>query len=448
MMLSAQTPKESALWQSWLDEDVRYLITNSERDALKNVKTAEEARQFLKIFWWSRDPTPDTQENEYKEEHYLRIAVANERFAASVPGWQTDRGMIYIKYGPPDEIDARPGEAFEVWRYRYISGIGVNVEVKFVDAARNGEYSLAVDPKEKEALLLGPDGALISEGNGQCCGIQPLPEKMNEFTRLEIYAGAVKPAAPKFRDLAAMVDSPAREKKPMLVRIDYLRVTKATVFANLMVANTSGDGLKRIYARVSDIKGRSVDWFEDAVAGHQRVHAKRLLLMPGTYRFDLIAEDSRSDINIFHSKLTVPACDGKTLCASSVILGDQIDRSAGIASGLFVIRSARIRPRMDAVFRQSEEMNLYAELYNFGVDRATNKLKATASYQIVNNSDGRVVIDSIETLSDASPFLVTVQKKFPLKDLAPGRYTLRLKVEDLLKKQTITPSAEFTVTGS
>ncbi|MGH9625829.1 MAG: GWxTD domain-containing protein, partial [Bryobacteraceae bacterium] len=167
----------SGPWKKWLNQDVVYIITDQERKAFKQLKTDEERQQFVEEFWRRRDPTPDTQENEYEEEIYRRIAYANAHYASGIPGWKTDRGMIYIKYGPPDEIESHPsggtyerpineggGETstypFEDWRYRYIAGVGTNVIIEFVDTTMSGEYKIALDPEEKDALLYVPGAGL------------------------------------------------------------------------------------------------------------------------------------------------------------------------------------------------------------------------------------------------------------------------------------------------
>src|SRR6516225_6043455 len=144
-------------YRKWLNEDVAYIISDEERAAFKRLQTDEEREQFIEQFWLRRDPTPDTVENEFKEEHYRRIAYANERYASGIPGWKADRGRIYIMYGPPDEIESHPsggsyerpaeeggGETstypFEQWRYRYIDGIGQEIIIEFVDTCMCGEY--------------------------------------------------------------------------------------------------------------------------------------------------------------------------------------------------------------------------------------------------------------------------------------------------------------------
>jgi GWxTD domain-containing protein len=501
-------------WKKWMDEDVRYIITDEERQAFKKLKTDEERQQFVEQFWLRRDPTPDTEENEYKEEHYRRIAYANDHYASGIPGWKTDRGMIYIKYGPPDEIDSHPsggsyerpieeggGETstfpFETWRYRYIDGVGTNTEIEFVDTTMSGEYHIALDPEEKDALLYVPGAGLTlseqmglssktdrfnrTDGTHLGTGSQPLPESMNEFTRLERYANLMKPPTIKFKDLDAVINSNIRYNTlPMQVRTDYIRVTDATVYANVMVQFRNSDlnyatkdkiakANINIYGRVTTLTRRSVNWFEDTVSHEipaemlqetqsgSQVYSKRIPLAPGTYRLNVVAKDLVGNtMNTFETALVVPSYNEETLGASSVILADQLEHvpTSSIGTGQFVIRSSKVRPRINDVFKQSETMGIYTEFYNFGMDGTSKKPKGTVEYQIVNNADEKMMIDYTEDLADpkafpnASPFLVTVEKKFPLKSLPPGRYTLKMKVEDKLKNQTLTPSAQFTVTNS
>src|SRR3982074_1558221 len=166
-------------YKKWLSEDVVYIITDEERQAWKRLATDEEREQFIEQFWLRRDPTPDTAENEFKEEHYRRIAYANERYASGIPGWKSDRGRIYITFGPPDEIESHPSGGayqrpqeqgggttsvypFQKWRYRYIDGIGTNVVVEFVDPTMTGEFRMTMDPSEKEALQHVPAGVTFS----------------------------------------------------------------------------------------------------------------------------------------------------------------------------------------------------------------------------------------------------------------------------------------------
>lgn len=158
-------------YTKWLTEDVAYIITDRERAAFKALTTDEEREMFIEQFWLQRDPTPGTVENEFKEEHYRRIAHANEHYASSIPGWKTDRGRIYITLGPPDEIETLPAGGVtsypsEHWRYRYIEGVGTNVTIGFVDTTNSGEYYMTIDPSEKSLLGLPESRVFVSTESG------------------------------------------------------------------------------------------------------------------------------------------------------------------------------------------------------------------------------------------------------------------------------------------
>jgi len=497
-------------WKKWMNEDVTYIITDEERQAFKRLKIDVERQQFVEQFWLRRDPTPDTEENEYKEEHYRRIEYANDHYASGIPGWKTDRGMIYIKYGPADEVESHPsggsyqrpyeeggGETstypFEDWRYRYIEGVGTNVIIEFVDATMTGEYKISLDPAEKDALLYVPGAGLtLSEQMGMAdktqrfsrtdgthlgTGNQPLPESMNEFTRLEQYANLMKAPAIKFKDLDAIVSSNIRYNTlPMQVRTDYIRVTDATVYTNITVQFKNNDlnyatkdkiskATVNLYGRITTLTRRSVNWFEDTVSTEipsemlqqamtgSQIYSKRIPLAPGTYRLNIVAKDTVGNTaNTYETALVVPHYEEDQLAASSVILADQLERvpTNSIGAGQFVIRSSKVRPRIGDIFKQNETMGIYTEFYNLGMDQKTKKPQGTIEYEVVNNADNKTVMTQTEDLAafqNASGFLLTVEKKLPLKTLAPGKYTLKLKIDDKLKNQSLTPSAQFTVTS-
>ncbi|HZS57275.1 MAG TPA: GWxTD domain-containing protein [Bryobacteraceae bacterium] len=496
-------------WKKWLNEDVVYIITDEEKKAFKQLKTDDERQTFVENFWQRRDPTPDTEENEYKDEHYRRIAYANDHYASGIPGWKTDRGMIYIKYGAPDEIDSHPsggsyerpieeggGETstypFEDWRYRYIEGVGTNIIIEFVDTTMSGEYHFSLDPEEKDALLYVPGAGLTmaeqmgmadktqrfqrTDGTHLGVGNQPLPESMNEFTRLEQYANLQKAPVIKFKDLEAAVNSTIRYNTlPMQVRADYIRVTDATVLTNITLLFKNNDlnystkdkvskATINLYGRITSLTRKPVNWFEDTVSAQvpaemlqqamsgSQIYSKTVPLAPGTYRLNIVAKDTVGNtMNNFEMALNVPHYDEDQLGASSVILADEIERvpTKSIGAGPFVIRSTKVRPRVGDVFKQNESMGIYAEFYNFGMDEKTKKPDGTVEYEVVDAQNKTVLrqTDDLAAIPNASAFLVTVERKLPLKLLPPGKYTLKLKVTDKLKNQSLTPSAQFTVTS-
>src|SRR5205807_477920 len=225
--------KMGKYYKKWLDEDVRWIITGDEESAFKKLATDAERDQFIEGFWQRRDPTPDTEENEYKEEHYRRITYATEHFAAGVPGWRTDRGRMYVMYGKPDSIDAHPAGGpyqrtadegggqtqtfpFEIWRYRYLEGIGQEIEIEFVDTCSCGEYHMSLDRSEKDALLHVPNAGLTTmeemgmankadrfRGGLEAIGSGPFNSNMQtkQFDRLDTFAKLNRPPDIRFKEL-------------------------------------------------------------------------------------------------------------------------------------------------------------------------------------------------------------------------------------------------------
>ena len=496
-------------YRKWLNEDVSYIITDEERAAFRRLQTDEEREQFIENFWLRRDPTPDTVENEFKEEHYRRIAYANEHFPSGIPGWKTDRGRIYIVYGPPDEIDdhssggfyERPPEEgggetatypFQQWRYRYVEGIGNNVILEFVDPTMSGEFHLTMDPSEKDALLYVPGAGLtmmeqmgMSSKNqrfqntdgthlGQAFGGQP--ESMMEFTRLENFSNIFKPPKTQFPDLEAQVYSKISYNiLPCKVRTDFFPVTDATVltyvtvqFDNKDLQFTSKEGLQRatvnIFGRITTMTRRIVATFEDTVTinaapqmlqayqAQKSIYQKPLPLAPGTYRLNVVSKDlTAGNMNNYEAAITVPRLDPDKASTSSVMLADIIEKvpMKSIGTGQFIIGESKVRPRMDDVFKHEEKMGIYFKVYNLGADQATHKPAGSVEYELVRSGSNERIFDVTQDFSDipdASSSQLTIERFLPLKTLLPGQYTLRMKITDKNRNQTLTPSAKFTVT--
>jgi GWxTD domain-containing protein len=496
-------------WKKWMNEDVIYIITDEERSAFKHLQTDEEREQFVEQFWRRRDPTPDTEENEYKEELYRRIAYANEHYASGIPGWKTDRGMIYIKYGPPDEIDSHPsggsyqrpiqeggGETstypFEDWRYRYLDGIGSDINIEFVDPTMTGEYHMTMDPSEKDALLYVPGAGLTmyeqmglssktdrfnrTDGTHLGTGNMPMSQSMNEFTRLEQYAKLQKAPVIKFKDLQAVVDSTIKYNTlPMRVRADYIKVTDATVLTDITISFNRNElqyqtkdkiakATVNLYGRITTLSRRSVNWFEDTVGVEipaemlqnamtgQSVYFKAVPLQPGTYRLNIVAKDTvAGTVNNFEMPLHVPQYAEDAIGSSSLILADQIEKlpTNSVGAGPFVIRSSKVRPRVDETFKQTEKMGIYTEFYNLGMDEKTKKPAGSIDYEIVNSATNEKVVNvsqDIATVPNASSSLITVERMLSLKTFSPGKYKLKITLTDKLKNQTVNQTADFTVT--
>lgn len=493
-------------YRKWLGEDVLYIITDEERTAFKRMATDEEREQFIEQFWLRRDPTPDTQENEFKEEHYRRIAYANERYASGIPGWKTDRGRIYITFGPPDENESHPSGGtyerpfeegggttstypFEKWRYRWIEGIGSDIIIEFVDPTMTGEYRMTMDPSEKDALMMVPNAGLTlmeqmgmsskadrfsrTDGTRLGTGTNPLPMRMNQFERLQQFARLQKPPAVKFKDLEAAVNSTVKfNLLPIRVRADFMRMTANSIQTNVTILMEkkdlqfqNKDGVAKaavnIYSRITSMSRRVVNVFEDVVTTEvpaemleaaskgASLYQKSIPLPPGMYRMNVVVKDVfGGNMNNYEMALNVPRMDDDQFTHSTVVLADLIEKvpTRSIGTGQFVIGSTKVRPRVSESFGRDEKMGIYVKLYNFEADEKTRKAVGEVVYEVTKVGSTEKIFEFTEEIKDGSPTEVTIEKLLPLKTLAPGQYELKMKVTDKLRNLTVTPTAKFTVT--
>ena len=450
----------SKTYKKWLDEDVRWIITGEEVTAFKQLSNDEERDQFIEQFWLRRDPTPDTIENEFKEEHYRRIAYANEHFAAGIPGWKTDRGRIYIVWGKPDEIESHPSGGlynrdisegggststypFERWRYRYLEGIGNEVILEFVDQCMCNEYRLTMDPNEKDALLNVPGAGLtMSEQMGLTSkadrltggsqGFQPFGNnnQSRAFDNLELMAKINAPPPIKFKDLQEVVDHKIRVNlMPFDVRTDFVRVTGDTALVpiTLQIKNkditfVNKDGIQRgtvnIFGRISTITGRVAQTFEDTVqvdvpsellaktVENASVYWKAVPLRSGMYKVDLVLKDVNGDrVGTYSKSIRVPDFSDDKLSASTLILADKMERVAtkDVGTGSFVIGTTKVRPRVEpadgkpAAFKREQNLNLWMQVYNLSMDDKTKKPAATIEYDIVNQQTNKSMLHVVES---------------------------------------------------
>jgi len=509
----SQLKKElDSQYKIWLDQDVVYIISPEERHAFLQLATNEEREQFIEAFWQRRNPDPDSAENTFKEEHYRRIAYANEHFASGIPGWKTDRGKIYIMWGPPDEIDAHPTGGnwdrpmdqgggstttypYEDWRYRYLegTGLGENVELEFVDPTSTGEYHLTMDPSEKDALLMVPGAGLtMAESMGMAdkssrftntdgthmaenqSGEGGQSASMNEFNRLELYASIMKPPPVKFKDLEAVVTSRlVRDQVKFDYHYDFLRITSDTVLVPITVqipvrqlSFQEKDGVDtanmNLFVRVTSLSGRVVQTFEDTLRtdfpasllqtsiGTSRIYQKAVPLSPGLYRLDIVIKDVNSgNVGVVNTRLPVPRFEDDQLSTSSLILADDIQRVSikDIGLGQFVLGDMKVRPRMDQAFTPDDRMGIFLQVYNLKVDDKTHKADASVEYRVLKDQGDEPML-KFDIPSDKVPEHgeeMTLANTITLGSLAPGKYKLQIAVTDNLAKQTITPTADFTV---
>lgn len=504
------------VYKKWLDEDVRWIITDQEMQAFKQLANDEERDSFIEQFWLRRNPNPDSPDNEYRDEHYRRITYANEHFAAGKPGWKTDRGHIYIAYGKPDSIDSHPSGGnyerpmeegggntstypFEVWHYRYLQGIGDNIDIEFVDTCMCGDYHMTIDRSEKDALKYVPGaGATLYEQMGQSdkkdrftgggleqLGAGPMStmNQSKQFDRLNTFAKLMAAPEIKFKDLEQyMVSSKILSGPPFLfdVRTDYVKVTNDTVLVPLTLQIRNKDitfqnkdgvatGTVNILGRVTNLNHRPIQTFEDTVKvevpsellgrtqNNASVYWKSLPLRPGLYKVDIVIKDvnNQDHIGRWQRSVNVPKYDDDRLAASSLILADQMERvpSKDIGAGNFVIGNTRIRPRVSSggtqpvTFHRNQNLNFWMQVYNLGIDEKSRKNDATIQYEVTNLGNNQTILATQESTTKTNPNAdqVTLERSMPLGSLEPGKYQITIKVNDGISKQQIAESAPFVV---
>ncbi len=504
-------------YKKWANEDVRWIITDQEMKAFKSLSNDEERDAFIEQFWQRRNPDPESPENTFRDENYRRIAYSNEHFAAGKPGWLTDRGHMYIAYGKPDSIDSHPSGGnydrpmeegggqtstfpFEIWHYRYLEGIGDNIDIEFVDSCMCGDYHMTIDRSEKDALLHVPGaGQTLYEQMGQAkqadrfhgglenLGTGPMSssQQSKEFDRLERYAKLQAPPVIKFQDLKLEEFLSSHKVLsgpffPFDVRTDYVKVTDDTVLMpltlqikNRNITFSTKDGVSKgevhIIGRVSTITDKIVQTFEDTVEveepsellpkvlDNSQLYWKALPLRPGRYRIDIAIKDVNNPdhVGTWAQGVIVPRYDDDRLSLSTLILASKMEKVASkeIGTGNFIIGNTKLYPSVTpnqtqaAVFHKNQNLNFWMQVYNLGINQESKKNGATINYQIINLADGKSILNSQEASSalGASSDQITLAKTVPLASVPAGKYSVKVSVNDGVSKQEIAQTAPFTV---
>jgi len=500
--------KEGKYYREW-EKDVHVIITDEELAAFRKLSTDLERDKFIEGFWLRRDPTPDTEENEYKDEFYRRKAYANEHFSAGVPGEQTDRGRMYILHGKPDSIEShpmggpylRPAEEgggtpetypFEIWRYRHLEGIGEEVTIEFVDTCGCGSYRKTLNRSDKDPMKNVPNAGqtdaeailgvnkskrlLDPEGIGQSLFNQNSGGKF--FERMEQDSLLDKPPALRMADTVNVSHIIRANLLHFDVRVDFLKGISDTVLVpvTIQVPNreltfVSKDGVQRglvnIFGRMTTITGKTAQTFEDTLrldipsalldqsVNNVALYWKALPMRPGRYRMDVVVKDLNGDkLGTFVQSIQVPGYEEDKLSSSSLILADLMEpvSAAEVGSGEFVLGPSKVRPRVQVAgkpvsFKRNQNLGVWMQVYHLALDENTKKPVATVEYEVRRIETNQLIMDMKER---AQPFgaidgQLTLEKSLPMSGLAPGEYQLTVKVTDLILGQTITSVARFVV---
>lgn len=492
------------VYKRWLENDVAYIITNDEKKAFKALATDEERENFIEQFWRRRDPNPDTEENEYREEYYERIAYANEKFASGIPGWKTDRGRVYIAWGKPDGIESHPSGGsyqrpsyegggstttypFETWFYRNLEGIGSGIEIEFVDPTGTGEYRLAQNAHEKDALRMVPGAGLTTSeqlglsnkgdritgaGSGQAYYQR---EQDTLFRRMEIISGLHRPPAVKFSDLQGIAggDSGVLDNNPLNfdLRVDFFRQSDDRVITAFTVQTNNKElsfesvgGLEQaslnIFGRITAVSGKRSGIFEDSVVAtatadelantrdKSSIYQKAIALAPGTYKVDVVVRDVKSgNRGIVNLGFAVPRYDDKKLSTSSLVLTSTLrptnERDLG---NQFVIGGAKVIPNLSGTYKQGQEVGIYLQVYNAQIDQTT--LRPAVDVNYILTRDGKEIFRQPEDwtgLSDSGQRL-TLARLLPTSQMSAGNYEVKVQIKDRVAgAEVIENKGKFTI---
>lgn len=494
-------------FQKWLKEDVVYIIAPEEKAVFEKLSTPEEKEQFIEQFWGRRDPDPRTPTNEFKEEHYRRIAYANDHFAGGWPGWRTDRGKVYIIHGPPDEIEDHPSGGtydrplnegggttatypFEIWRYRHIPGMDSSVELQFVDRDSSGEYRLALSPEEKDAFLFVPNaGFTLAEELGLSerkqrpyfspGGSYPFMNfrvQDTPFARYESFVNVQRPPQIKFKDLNEVVSLKiSYNELPFKTTMHYFRLNEARVLVpitlevrhkHLTFEKTPGGAYEAkvaIYGRITSFQNQIVAEFEDEVVASVKpqdyesglpggsVYQRTVLLeRSNRYRADLVLKDlSSGHIGAVVEGILPTSYTPEKLSASSIILSDLImpAQNPTNVDEMFTLGDVRVRPNLDKSFLPGAYFAVYLQVYNVAINQDTRNPSFRARYRILR--EGTPVLEVSDERGESVQYFsaqrMVLIKKLHTESLPPGPYKVEVEFLDKIAGQTVTASDEFQI---
>jgi GWxTD domain-containing protein len=494
-----QEPKKA--YVNWIN-DVDVILTQSEREAWKKLATDDEREKFIEDFWNRRDPDPDTEENEFKQQFFERIAYANEHFSSGKPGRLTDRGRIYIKFGKPDEVESHPAGGsydrpsyegggststypFEKWFYRYIPNVRSGVELEFVDPTGSGEYRLAKNPDEKDALInipgAGPTFAELAgletradriTNLGNYGRVNYMRSQDSRFEMLDLITTMERDLPFERNFLGTSIPTPIVDENPLNfdTQFNYFKQSDNHVLAVLTVqtdndqlsfANSGGIETARlnIFGRVTTIANRPIGRFEDSVTTtatsqelsttrtRKSAYARAFILNPGRYKVDVIVRDIQSGAaGIKQVGLIVPEFPADRLSASSVVLAAKLENmQSGAPVGQFVFGTTKVIPNLSGTFKRNQPVGIYLQIYNAAIDQTTLRPAADAEYVLLRN--GKELSKQTEDwrqINDAGQRL-TLSHLIDSRSLEPGEYQIQIRIRDHVSDQTITPSANFTI---
>ena len=498
-------------YKKWVEEDVLYIITEDEKATFKALRNDEERENFIEQFWLRRNPDQRMAYNQFREEHYRRIAYANQHFASGSEGWRSDRGRIYIMYGPPDQRETHPTGGmyhrrrnegggmtstvpWERWWYRHIEGVGNDIEIEFVDPTMSGEYRMAMDPGEKDALTHVEGLGLTRAEELGLADKRDRPylspyawndpsnpnranmwQKDSPFNRMEQFFNLQRPPQIKYEDLKIAVSTRiSYNPLPYSVRMDYVRLSSEKVLVPITVdiSNRNLEFKKEldvnratlnVYGMVTTLTGRIAWEFEEEIAAEfsdenfergkdQRSQFQKMISLPPgqRYKLDLVLKDVNSEkMGTRTIPLVVPKYDEGILQSSSIILARSVKKAPANLDRLeqYVLGDLKVVPMVHTDYLPGQNLIPYMQIYNVAIDQTDLKPVLEVTYTLKQDDK---ILSQVEDLSGSTIQLfsgerVVLLAQIPLNDFSPGDYTLEISVLDVIANRSHKASTDFTV---
>lgn len=496
-------------YRMWLDEDVVYIMTEEEKAVFLKLTADDERDRFIEQFWARRNPDPSTPGNAFKEEHYRRIQYANERFAAGIPGWRTDRGRVYIEFGKPDRIESHPNGGpyerkahegggrtstfpFEIWEYRHIDGVGDDIELEFVDDRGGNLYRLTMDPQDKDELLHVPGMGLTdaemfdpaftgqkswervnrvrTSGDARIQGINFERAKDKPFEKTELLSKISAAPVIRFHDLQEKVS--ARVTYDLLtfrVIFHFIRVDADTCLVPVTLSfdpqniSFKGEGdlyrsQLQVYGSVTTLTRRTVYEFDDDIvaeyAGSQtesmrqqpQTYQRKLALKAGKYKLDLIVKDTVSGkMGTTAIGLDVPPVPANRLSTSSVILTRSIQPAEADWANPYVFGIYKVKPQVDPTFSNGDQLGFYLEVYNYQIDQSTQQPALQIKYGFSTQGERPPSFKPITEGVTMATDRVYLARVVQLSELTRGKHELVFTITDALSGQSTISRVSFDI---
>jgi GWxTD domain-containing protein len=474
--------------KDWYQGPVRYIITKPEVKAFKALESDIDRQNFIDWFWQRRDVVPTTPENEFRDRFEQRVYESMRMFnETTTPGWRTDMGKVYILVGPPDEMNrdtmAKTHRGIITWVYRRppFPDLDANTVIAFArdpsgefvistsptldsDVARGLQFARVKRTVDDQILVPGRGdpaylaaGAPVTQGPletmlivGRLQQLPPAEEKLfQSFVAAREFYGAI-PADSRL-DFYKAADGTTYTTITVGIRSSAVQyrlrgnkeVPDVAVFGKLV----SKDEPDLVYALAGDSNFAESPENPDAGPADLLVFQATGGFKPGKYQIVLGVQDRVSTkLAAYRKDVEIPDLTAAALTLSSLTLAGSMEPTdyAATKGKPFHVGKFRIVPRPDGAFRKSDELNIYFQVYNPGLDQATGKPRLDVAYVFRQRSpDGS--FQEIGTYEVKNAGGQVQGYAVPLERWPAGEYQVAVTVKDLAGGASASAEAPFVI---